>query len=86
MKNVTQSMLKTSIFMLSDDFTKLVTDLFPGVQINYDLDGINYEYEEDSFDTNTLPTKLAEYFDVKEITSIHSDNYDCIGVWITYKD
>lgn len=86
MKNVTQSMLKPSIFMPSDDFTKLVTDLFPGVQINYDLDGINYEYEDNSFDTNTLPTKLAEYFDVKEITSIHSDNYDCIGVWITYKD
>lgn len=96
MKNVTQSMLKTSIFMFSDDFTKLVTHLFPGVQVDYDSDGINYEYKEDSLDTDTLYTKLAEYFNVKEITSIHynraanfmdsSDNYDCLGIWITYKD
>lgn len=96
MKNVTQSMLKTSIFMLGDNFTKLVTHLFPEVQVEYDLDGINYEYKEDSLDTDVLHTKLAEYFNVKEITSIHynrtanfmdsSDNYDCIGIWITYKD
>lgn len=59
MKNVTQSMLKTSIFMLSDDFTKLVTHLFPGVQVDYDSDGINYEYKEDSLDTDALHTNLA---------------------------
>lgn len=58
MQNVTPSMLKTSIFMTSDD----------------------------SLDTNILHAKLTGYFDVKEITSIHSDDCDCIGVWITYKD
>lgn len=86
MQNVTPSMLKTSIFMTSDDFTRLVTHLFPSVQVDYALDGISYEYEEDSLDTNILHAKLAGYFDVKEITSIHSDDCDCIGVWITYKD
>lgn len=86
MQNVTPSMLKTSIFMTSDDFTRLVTHLFPGVQVDYALDGISYDYEEDSLDTNILHAKLAGYFDVKEITSIHSDDCDCIGVWITYKD
>lgn len=86
MKNVTESMLKTSIFMSSDDFTRLVTHLFPGVQVNYTLDGISYYYEEDILDINILHAKLAGYFDVKEITSVHSDNCDYIGVWITYKD
>ena len=31
--------------------------------------------------------KLAGYFDVKEVTSIHIDDCDSpVGVWITYKD
>lgn len=86
MQNVTESMLKTSIFMTSDDFTRIVTHLFPGIHVDYALDGISYNYEDDGLDTDMLYTKLAEYFDVKEITSIHSDDCDYIGVWITYKD
>lgn len=29
---------------------------------------------------------LATYFDVAEITSIHADDCDLVGVWIVYKN
>lgn len=56
------------------------------IKIYCKLDGISYDYEENILDINILHAKLAGYFDVKEITSVHSDNCDYIGVWIIYKD
>lgn len=36
-------------------------------------------------DNRTVYEKLAEYYDVTKITSIHSDDCAKIGVWICYK-
>jgi hypothetical protein len=47
------------------------------------------EYTEENFyqDITRFYKKLAEYFDVNEITSIHTDDCESpIGVWICYKD
>ena len=46
-------------------------------------------YVDENFyeDITKFYKKLAGYFDVKEVTSIHIDDCDSpVGVWITYKD
>ena len=49
-----------------------------------------YEDPEEEIEENKeitdIETLLAKYFDVKEVTSLHIDDCDTIGVWIVYKD
>lgn len=87
MKNVLSSQLKTCIILPNDEFDRIVSDIYPDddTDVTYELDGISVSVNDDC--AEDLYSRLAEYFDVKEITSIHID--DCeypIGVWIVYKD
>ena len=76
MKNVKESMLKKAIFIVLEEFEKLVSDLTGTTA--YHEDG--YISLEDG-----VREKLEEYFDVS-ITSIHADGFDVAGVWIVYRE
>lgn len=87
MRNVTNAMLRTAIFMFNDDFIVLIKKLFPNSHIDYDTRGMAIDYNGDYLNINDskICKKLAEYFDVKNITGIHLGSCN-IGVWIGYKD
>lgn len=86
MRNVTEYMIKTSIVIPSDAYSRIVDELFPGFKVYFDLDGLYYSDGRDDLEYEVLYAKLAEYFGVKKVTSVHIDDCDDIGVWITYKD
>ena len=84
MKNLNGASLVTCIMIMQDDFDRLIKTLYPNTntEITYELDGITiYVNDENPSD---LYTKLAEYYDVKEVQSIHIDDAEYIGVWIAY--
>lgn len=87
MKNVTSAMLRTSIFMLNDDFEELIKKLFPKSHIGYGIGNIaiNHNGKYRNINEPEVCKKLAEYFDVKDITEIRLGSLN-IGVWIEYKD
>ena len=90
MKNVRENQLKKCIFMELDEFKNLVNRVTDGLkQVEYELDGIYYEDTEKAEETDIYWNKymnetLSEYFDV-EVTSVHTDDCDVIGVWICYR-
>lgn len=86
MKNVNKNELKTAICIELDRFRRLIAELSDNdIKVDYDFEfGISYETDSiDDPDTFVIH-KLTEYFDVN-VTSIHTDDYDPIGVWIVYK-
>ena len=89
MKNVRASQLKTCIILTNTEYDALLHELYPDSEIEteYTLEGISIDIDGDCVDTDDLHKKLAEYFDVHEVTSTHMD--DCeysIGVWIVYRN
>lgn len=87
MKNVNEYMLKTCIYMPADEYEELLKELFGEyLRVDFTLEGLGVEYNNITCDEPDIASKLAEYFDVKEITSIHIDDCDYMGVWIVYKD
>lgn len=90
MKNVRESQLKKCIFMELDVFTKLIEDITDGLlTVEYE-DGIYTTSTQKAEDTDTwwnenILETLSKHFDV-EVTSLHSDNCEYVGVWICYKD
>jgi hypothetical protein len=94
MKNIQEWQLKKCIFMNTDEYDKIIKSLFGShIEVEFTLDGMwvgnpNVDSLDDiceiSFDE--LSAKLAEYFDVEQVTSVHMDDCDEIGVWICYKD
>ena len=83
MKNVENTMLKTAIFMECDRFEKLLYEL-TGDAADDDFVGGIYITDNIYVSDETLE-KLKEYFDVN-ITSIHADDADTVGIWIVYRD
>lgn len=95
MKNITEYNKKTCIFKtveeMNDDIKAAID---PTANINVCLDGVEFtktfaDFKEpytDDISEEEIFSKLAEYYDVKEITSIHIDDCDMAGVWICYKD
>ena len=77
MKNVNESMLKTALFIELDEFKKLVTEL-TGEDCSVD-----YDVYDDLCVTDEGMEALKKHFDIN-ITSIHADDYDTVGVWIIY--
>ena len=75
-KNVTDSMLKTAIFIELEKFEILVEELTNGEHTVY------VEFGDVSIDDIVLD-KLKDYFNVN-IASIHADCYDIVGIWIIY--
>ena len=86
MKNVRTEQLKTVIVMACDEYEQILSKIFnEKVIIHTDLDGIWYEVNaDDDFEAN-LNACLANYFGVTEVTSIHADDCEEVGIWITYK-
>lgn len=95
MKNIKKTELLTCIYKSYDDMLEEIKEMFgPTANINISSDGIDFTYEMEDFifgETRSLPfeelaKEMTQYYDVKEITSIHVD--DCIeqpGIWICYK-
>lgn len=98
MKNVNKDQLKHAILLSKEEFAKIVKELFGNlcdVDIDYNDNTITlYDRETDDYVylVDVYP-KLAEYFDVTEITSIHCqvcyDDEDFgdapVLFWICYK-
>lgn len=87
MKNVTNTMLRTCIFMPNDDFKELIKKLFPKSYVGYAIGSIviNHNGKYCNINEPEVCKKFAEYFDVKSITKICLGNTN-IGVWIEYKN
>ena len=85
MKNVRDTILKKCIFLTTDEFESIIKSLFGFADITYEMDGMTIYGHDDVINTDLLHDRLAKYFDVEKITSIHIDDCDEIGVWIVYK-
>lgn len=94
MKNVEEYQKKNCIVLPVDDFGDVVKSLFgKTADFEIDYDGISvYCFDDDGnvvpIDSVDVFEKLAEYFDVEEVTSYHPDDYIMFGtgVWIVYTD
>ena len=87
MKNVRENQLKKCIFMEAEEFKKVFVDVFGEydedtneIDVEFDLDGIYFC----AISNEDVYTELSKYFDVN-ITSIHIDDCECVGVWICYR-
>lgn len=88
MRNIEDSQKKSCIFLLSDEYTRLINTIFNGrVSVEYALDGISYTHENDNIDVTDekVNDALSAYYDVK-VTSVHADDCDYMGVWICYRE
>lgn len=91
MKNITSKQIKHCITLSTEKFKNIIIELSDiPITIDYTLEGIDIYTEDDTFgqvDMEEIKTKLADYFDVGEITSIHLDNneYD-MNVWLVYTE
>ena len=88
MKNVRTNQLKKCIFVDAEEFTAIVQAIFDdieGIKVDYTFEGLDIYGDEECVDADELYKRLGEYFDV-EITSIHTDDCDYIGVWVVYKE
>lgn len=89
MKNVKENQLKKCIFMKLAEFESLV------IQITDGLKEVEYEFGMYYIDTDKaeamdvywnedIEKTLSKYFGVN-VTSVHADDCDDVGVWIVYK-
>jgi uncharacterized pyridoxamine 5'-phosphate oxidase family protein len=87
-KNVKEYQLKKCIFMEAEEFKKVFVDVFG--EYNEDTNEIDVEFDTVEgiyfcgISIEDVYTELSKYFDV-DITSIHIDDFDIIGVWICYR-
>ena len=90
MKNVKENQLKKAIFLELEEYEEILSTIYERtVQVHSDLDGIWYEYNEEAVEDeieNVLLEKLTDYFDVDEVTSVHADDCDTVGIWVVYKE
>lgn len=77
MKNVSEIMLKKAIIIAEEEFEDLIKKLNP------EDDTYFREFAYIGIEDKTIEA-LEKYFDI-EITSIHSDDCDYVGIWIIYK-
>lgn len=89
MKNIREYQLKKCIFMSSDEYERIIKEIFgQNIDVEFTLDGmiIGELDDENEIYWDEIASNLARYFDVKEVTSVHMDDIDAIGVWICYKE
>lgn len=82
-----ENRLKKCIFLMTEEFEEIIEEITDGkVYCNFD-DGVSFETQGDNWElVKSINAKLSEYFGVGEVTSIHDDGCDCMGVWIVYKE
>lgn len=73
------------MYFTSTEFSEVIKELFDA-DVEYSLDGIwlGDKKNGDEISQEELYEKLAECFNVAEIVSIHSDNWESVGVWVEY--
>lgn len=87
-KNIKGYPVKTCLFLTEEEFEEIFTEIFG----EYDEDTNPVEFEFDPCEgiyfcgiaNEDVYSKLSEYFDVT-VTSVHSDGYSPVGIWIVYK-
>jgi len=90
MKNIKDYQLKKCIFYTLDEYKRLIKKIL-GEDVNVYVEDFTDLYYESINDENEgisfveIKAALNKYFDVN-VTSIHTDGYAEIGVWIVYKD
>lgn len=78
---------KKCIFLELNEFRALVNSLYEeDVYVDADLEGITVGLTEDDLPAEDLHERLAHYFYVDGITSIHIDDYEPCGVWLVCKN
>ena len=91
MKNTEEYQLKKCIFIVLEDFQRLIEELTNGLkEAEYELDGLYFSDSEEAIKTSNywkedILVTLSNYFDVT-VTSVHADDCGYLGVWICYKE
>lgn len=88
MKNVKENQLKKCICKKKYEEFKhdVLSALGSEVEVFCDCDGIYFEckWNGDALCTEEVLAGMSKYYDV-EVTSIHIDDCELLGVWICYK-
>lgn len=81
---------KNCIALTVDEFREVVAKLYEKpVCVDYDADGLYIGFTDDEgtdLPVEDLHRRLAEKFDVEEVTSVHIDDFEPPLIWIVYKD
>ena len=81
---------KNCIALTVDEFREVVAKLYEKpVCVDFDADGLYIGFTDDEgtdLPVEDLHRRLAEKFDVEEVTSVHIDDFEPPLVWIVYKD
>ena len=86
MRNITKNQLKKAIFLRLGDFEDVVEKAMPDVQVSYCEETLFYDAEPDrNVEKDEIYEALSKYFCVN-VTSVHTDGYEDVGVWIAYQD
>lgn len=91
MKNVSKNQMKNCIYLTLEEIQEILFNVTNGLfEIKYDsLDNeISFDNTKKAYETDTFWEKdefetLSEYFDI-EVSSIHADNNEYVGIWICY--
>ena len=87
MKNLRPTQLCKVIVFGLDEFEQIVRTVMPGTNVHCSLDGLSYSNPDMlDVDEDELRTKLANYFDIAEISSIHADDCETPGIWLVYNE
>lgn len=89
MKNMDKNSIRTSIVTDLDGYEHILSDAFGrpvSVELVYDGLEITDMVKSREVETDEIMKVLEGYFGVKEITSIHIDDEENVGVWITFKE
>lgn len=86
MKNVKENQLKKCICKEYEEFKHDVLAALGAIEVFCDCDEIYFECKlnGDLICTEEVLAGMSKYYNV-EVTSIHIDNCELLGVWICYK-
>ena len=96
-KTIKDTWKRNCLCIPCDEFEEIVDDMYGDriIEINYDMEDNGWTAEEinddngivlRSINEKEIAKKLKEYLQLKEITSIHTDNYNPCCFWISYKE
>ena len=87
MKNVRPNQLKKCIFVDVEELQAILSAIYEeDIIVHISLDGMWYEGETDlDIGDDDVCQELSKYYDVN-VTSIHIDDCDYVGVWVVYKE
>ena len=78
-----ENRLKKCIFLTVEEFKKILESF--KIESDVDLEGISYSKNNDGIEDDKVYAELSKYFGV-EVSSVHCDDCDYMGVWIVYKE